>query len=246
MVYNYSMSELKNIISAFGASQRPQAIRLSRQLALECNTECMLKLAELLTKHNAFAALVDIWDRRRNSGLVNLHEDPAFAQALNQLALEHVNEGRYGAAIELLDRALNIEKNDINSRRNLASILLMVGDIESALIELDEVLTAAPDDPKSNELFGIALYQTGDPALAREPLETAFQSGSANAGLWLAKSLCIEDKLDYAVEVLQKLLNIAADRGPAMINAELEEPGSPLNRLQDTAGGGALLMSLGE
>ncbi|MHC4839815.1 MAG: tetratricopeptide repeat protein [Planctomycetota bacterium] len=238
------MSDVTKISEAFQAGERPHAIRLSRKLVLDCDSATMTELSEVLINQGAFSAAVDIWDRRRNSGVIDLRENPAFVVALNHLALEHADENRCDEAIRLLDRALEIEAQDIRSRRNLASVLLLTGDFEVALAELDEVLSADPADPESNELLGIARYQSGDPALASEPLQLAAAGGSANASLWLAKALCLEDKLDSAAETLQGLLNASPDRAPHMIQAELSEPGSPLNRLYDHAAGAALIESL--
>ena len=118
-------------------------------------------------------------------------------------------------------------------RRNIASMLVHQGDYDAAFVELDTLLTKSPNDPQANLLLGIARYQSGDPALAVEPLEVASKAGSADAGMWLLKALCIDGVSDQSVGALQHLIESHPERAATLIEIELEEPGSPLQVFRD-------------
>ncbi len=217
-----------DIRAAFDAGERSHARRLAKELACSAEAYTWLVAAEILNEHGMTAPLVDLWRKRREvQGLDRTEKEP-FATTLNSYSLEHMREGRADEALKLLDEAL--EEHDMPFiRRNMASALLHKGEFVTALAEIDAVLSIEPDDPDSLLLLGIARYQSGDPELAVEPLEAA--GSSADALLWLLKTLCLLRRLDAAREVLTRLKLEHADRADAMIEIELQEPGSPLHTL---------------
>jgi tetratricopeptide (TPR) repeat protein len=218
------MDTLDDIRRAIDANLRPQAVRLARKLAATAATTEMLELASLLSEHAMHAPLADIWRRR---GARDARESGPFATTLNALAMEALREGRSDEAFNLLHEAL--EQADLAFiRRNLASALLQKGEFESALAELDRLLSTEPDDPQSLLLLGIARYQAGDPELAIEPLSRA---EGADALLWLLKAQGVSGRLIEANDTLRRLRDGHPDRAEAMLEIERNEPGSPLHLL---------------
>lgn len=183
------------------------------------------------------APLADTWRRR---GVRDERERGPFATALNSLATEALREGRSDDAFGLLDEALDVAELPY-IRRNLASALLQKGEFESALAELDRLLSADPDDPQSLLLLGIARYQAGDAELAIEPLAAA---EGADALLWLLKAECMARREADATATLRRLLEFHPDRAAPMLALELSEPGSPLQALRDSPAAAALLADL--
>lgn len=219
-----------DIRAAFDAGERGHARRLAKELASTVAADVWLAVAEILNERGMTAPLVDLWRKRRDMLGLGAGERGPFATTLNSFAMEHMREGRADEALKLLDEALE-EHDAPYIRRNIASALLHKGEFVTALAEIDSVLTIEPNDPDSLLLLGIARYQSGDPELAVEPLEAA--GDSADALLWLLKTLCLLQRLDAARAVLTRLKLEHADRADAMLEIELQEPGSPLHALDE-------------
>jgi tetratricopeptide (TPR) repeat protein len=218
------------IRKAINAGHRPHAVRLARAAAENSDADAWLGVSDVMAEHAMFAPLVEAWRRRRGIRGLEERENAPLANALNALALEHVREGRMDDALRLFDEALAIAPLGY-VRRNLASALLQKGEFEVALAELDVLLTAEPGNPDSLLLLGIARYQSGDPELAIEPLQSAGES--ADALLWLVKAQCLLGRRSDALATLNRLRETHRDRAAAMLAVELEEPGSPLHALRD-------------
>lgn len=219
------------IRAALDAGEGPHAVRLAREFVLICEVDAMLDVSSAFADHASFGPLVDLWRRRLKDRQPDDREPPAFANALNGMASEHLSERRETEAMALLHEALELAPQLDYIRRNVASMLVHQGDYEAALLELDTLLTNSPTDPQARLLMGVARYQSGDPAMAVEHLELAFDAGFPDAGLWLAKALALLDKLDAARAALAQIHAAHPDRAASMIELELSEPGSPLQRL---------------
>ena len=215
------------------AGEGPHAVRLARKLAESCDVDTMLELSSAFAEHAVYAPLVDIWRRRIDKHPLHEREHAAFANALNGLAEEHLAERRETEAMELLSEAIDVAPRLDYIRRNIASMLVHKGDYDQAFIELDTLLTKSPNDPQANLLLGIARYQSGDPALAVDPLRLAFRAGFPDAGMWLLKSLCLEGRHEDAGKALERLIEDHADRAATLLELELNEPGSPIQSLRD-------------
>ncbi|MCB9895027.1 MAG: tetratricopeptide repeat protein [Planctomycetes bacterium] len=215
------------------AGEGPHAVRLARKLAEGCDIDTMLDLSAAFAEHATFGPLVDIWRRRIAKRPLHEREHAAFANALNGLANEHLTERREKEAMELLAEAIDIAPRLDYIRRNIASMLVHKGDFDAALTELDILLTKSPHDPQANLLLGVARYQSGDPALALEPLTQSFHAGFPDAGLWLLKAQCVEGHDSDVERTLERLIADHPERAATMIELELNEPGSPLQKLRD-------------
>ncbi|MCA8911802.1 MAG: tetratricopeptide repeat protein [Planctomycetes bacterium] len=224
---------VEQIRADLAAGEGPHAVRLARKLAESCDVDTMLELSSAFAEHAVYAPLVDIWRRRIDKHPLHEREHAAFANALNGLAEEHLAERRETEAMELLSEAIDVAPRLDYIRRNIASMLVHKGDYDQAFIELDTLLTKSPNDPQANLLLGIARYQSGDPALAVDPLRLAFRAGFPDAGMWLLKSLCLEGRHEDAGKALERLIEDHADRAATLLELELNEPGSPIQSLRD-------------
>lgn len=232
------------IRKAYQAGFVAEAARLARELAPALDTPEMLALADLMHEHLALSGLVEAWRKRRTILGLEDRELQPWANALNALAVEHTREGRSDEALPLFHLALESAPELRYVRRNLASTLLDKGEFQQAMIELDYLLAADTSDADSHLLAGIAQYQVGDPQAALESLEFAAAAGMPDAQLMLLKAQCLLDRGEEATRTLKTLLQEHSERGPAMLGAELSDPGSPLHRLQDWPGANDLLSGI--
>ncbi|CAG0926877.1 hypothetical protein PLCT1_00182 [Planctomycetaceae bacterium] len=221
------------VIRALDAGQTPHARVLARELAEGCDTKTMLELGEVFAERGLVAPLADLWQfRERKRGLV-LKEADAFSSALNALAVEHMREARFDDARPLLHAAREASPASKAILQNLASCALSMGEYQPALETIGEALTLDDKDAASHELRGRILYQTGDAELSVEDFAFAFDAGRASAGIWLIKALCLDARIDEAIEDIEKLLADHPERGQALLELELSEPGSPLHVLDE-------------
>lgn len=221
------------VIRALDAGQTPHARVLARECAGSCDTPTMLQLSEAFAERGLVAPLADLWQfRERKRGMVAL-EAEAFANALNALAVEHMRDGRFSEARPLLFSAREAAPGNTVVMQNLASVALAMGEFQAALDTVGEALTVNDQDPALRELRGRVLYQSGDAELSVSDFAFAFDAGRASAGLWLIKAQCLDARIDEAIEDIEKLLSEHPERGLAMLQLELSEPGSPLHVLQD-------------
>lgn len=219
------------VIRALDAQQMPHARQLARECAEHCDSATMLQLSEAFAERGLVAPLADLWQfRERKRGMAQLEAQP-YADALNAMAVEHMRESRFELARPLLHAAREAAPEDTAVLQNLASAALALGEFQTALDTVGEALTRNDADPALRELRGRILYQSGDAELSVEDLAFAFDAGRASAGLWLIKALCLDARIDEAIEDIEKLLADHPERGLAMLQLELSEPGSPLHVL---------------
>lgn len=223
---------VESVHKALEAGEGPHAVRLGRQIAQNCGVEQMLELSAVFSDHAVYAPLVDIWRRCLKLRELDEREHAAFANALNGLANEHLSERREKEAMELLTEAIGICPRLDYIRRNIASMLVHHGDYALALIELDTLLSKSPNDPQANLLLGVAHYQAGDPTIALAPLTLSFRAGFPDAGMWLLKAQCMLNHKDTE-RTLERLVTDHADRASTLLELELNEPGSPVQKLRD-------------
>jgi Flp pilus assembly protein TadD len=224
---------VEEIRKALEAGEGTHAVRLARKLAGGCNVETMLELSAAFTDHAVYAPLVDLWRRCLKHRDLDEREHAAYANALNGLAEEHLSERREKEAMELLTEAIGVSPRLDYIRRNIASMLVHQGNFEMALIELDTLLTKSPNDPQANLLLGVARYQSGDASMALDPLTLSFRAGFPDAGMWLLKAQCLDGRDRDAERTLERLVADHPERASTLIELELNEPGSPLQRLRD-------------
>lgn len=223
---------LDAIRAAIAAGFGPRAVMMARELCRVCDPPTMLELAELLSEHGMHPPLAGMWRNRTR----DRREAQPYANALNGLAQTMVAQGRFDDALRVLREAIEEAPELRYLRRNLASLLLEKEEYENALETCERLMAEDPGDAETAELLGVIRYTVGDPQAALEPLRLAFEAGRATAGLWLLKALTLTGDDGGAAEVLRRLDAEHHDRGAALLQLELEEPGSPLHALQEAPG----------
>jgi Tfp pilus assembly protein PilF len=116
---------------------------------------------------------------------------PAYADALNNLALIELERGAHAAARELLERALALQPGDPQLLLNLGVVELEAGNLEAARARLEQALRSAPGEP--DVLFNDVLF---------------------NLGLVLQQA----DRLPEAEKRLREVLELAPGHGDALNN----------------------------
>lgn len=221
------------VILALDAHEVPHARLLARELAADCDSQTMLVLGEAFAERGLVSPLADLWQYRwSRQGPVEV-EAEAYALAINALAVEHMREMRFDEARPLLLKALEALPQNLALIQNFASCSLELGEFQAALDGVNEAVSRAPQDPALHELRGRVLYQSGDVELSVPEFTQAFDAGRASAGLWLLRALCLDARIDEAIEDMEKLLAEHPERGKAMLDLEFSDPGSPLQILRD-------------
>ena len=107
---------------------------------------------------------------------------------------------------------------DVESRMAEVRALQDVGQFQSSIDELREILTIAPDLPEANYRLGLALVQTGEPSRAVWPLQKASESEeyAITAGLLLASTHLQTKNYDEAVRAANRVLEVDPDRIAAL------------------------------
>lgn len=231
---------LDTIRAAIEAGFGPRAVMLARELCRSCDTETMLQLGALLTEHNMQPPLAGMWRNRTR----DRREAQPYANALNGLSATMIQQGRLDDAMRVLQEAIEEAPELRYLRRNYASLLLEKEEYENALEACERLMAEDAQDAETAELLGVIRYSVGDPQMALEPLQLAFDAGRAGAGLWLLKAFTLTGDDGGAAEVLRRLHAEHRDRGGALLQLELEEPGSPLHALQGAPGMNSLFQQL--
>jgi tetratricopeptide (TPR) repeat protein len=231
---------LADVRAAIEAGFGPRAVMMAREICRSCDTTTMLELAALLTEHNMQPPLAGMWRNRTR----DRREAQPYANALNALAATMIEQGRLEDAVRVLHEAIDEAPEVPYLRRNLASLLLEKEEYENALETCERLMAEDANDTETAELLGMIRYSTGDAMLALEPLQQAFDSGRASAGLWLLKAFTMTGDDGAAAEVLRRMHAEHRDRASALLRLELEEPGSPLHMLQGAPGIDALIQQL--
>lgn len=92
----------------------------------------------------------------------HLKQFPTDVAAIRMLAELAGRIGRYGDAENLLRRAVELAPSFAAARFNLATVLHRQNKAVAALVELDHLLAADPDNPAYRNLKGAALGRIGD------------------------------------------------------------------------------------
>lgn len=134
---------------------------------------------------------------------------------------------------------------DVESRMAEVRALQDVGQFESSIEELREILAISPDLPEANYRLGLALVQTGEASRAVWPLQKASESSeyAVTAGLLLASTHLQTRNFDESVRAATRVLEtdpdrIAALRVRAMANLvgrKLDEALEDTERLKELA-----------
>lgn len=94
----------------------------------------------------------------QTSALVEkLKTDPNNAQLLLEVAAIYKSSHQFKEAADYYSRALKIDPKNVGTRTELASCLYYSGDVDGALVQLNQSLKYKPTDP--NSLFNLGLIK---------------------------------------------------------------------------------------
>ncbi|MGH0031859.1 MAG: tetratricopeptide repeat protein [Myxococcota bacterium] len=107
---------------------------------------------------------------------------------------------------------------DVESRMAEVRALQDVGQFESSIEELREILAVSPDLAEANYRLGLALVQTGEASRAVWPLQKASESSeyAITAGLLLASTHLQTKNYDESVRAANRVLEADPDRVAAL------------------------------
>ena len=111
--------------------------------------------------------------------------DPRLAEPHAALGALYTRQRRYVEAFESLDRALELDPNDVTANFWHATLLCTTGYLTKCDAELDRVLEIDPMMPNALSWRGRELVRTGDLAKAELLLRRSEDVGLAHAGLAL-------------------------------------------------------------
>jgi len=169
-----------------------------------------------------------------------LAEQPGQRDVLNLRALQHSRRGNLADAIALLERALELARNDAGLLFNLAQIVEQSGDTQRARNLLEESLALQPQQPGAlSRLAGIIANEDKDWARAMDLIEKGLALSPRDATLLFQKALVLKSQaadlpegdqkaqLDEVRALVEQVLRIQPAFQPAQVLAA-ELGGGPL------------------
>ncbi len=162
-------------------------------------------VARLETDHVERALRADVARRKRRS-----RARPGDARAHNYLATKYLQAGRAPAAIDELQRALQIAPDDAEAHSNLGSVLLAQGQVSEASAHLRTAVRIKPDDDRVRFNYANLLQASGrtDDAIAEFRRAVQLNPDNADAHFNLAVLLGPRNQLDEAITHLRQVIEI--------------------------------------
>jgi len=128
-------------------------------------------------------------------------QSPADAQALAEAGAKLASERKLRDASILFEKALKLNPNDFVTRRNLAATQWKLGELNTALQNLETVLKAKPGDQQSLLLLRnvtATQWELGDLNAARRNLESVLKAKPGDRPSILLLGMVSEDLKNYS------------------------------------------------
>lgn len=166
----------------------------------------LLRIADRMLADAAYEQAFGLYERA--AAVAPNHAEPWVGEGAALAAL-----GEYSRAAEAYNTALRANHRDINALRGLATTLMRSGQAQLALEPLTRLREAAPDDPRSYSLSGIADDLTGNHEGAQRRYRDGLRKVPNHPGLVtnFALSLALSGDLQNAIAVINPLV----ERGKA-------------------------------
>jgi Flp pilus assembly protein TadD/4-amino-4-deoxy-L-arabinose transferase-like glycosyltransferase len=148
------------------------------------------------------------------------------ALAYNNLGVALDQLGRQAEAVDPFEKAIGINPNFLDARRNLVSVLLRMNRADEAYRQLVEIVRLDPKDAVARSNLGVCLMMQSRLEDALEQFETAVQLNPTyvNARFYLARALAQSGRNQEAMAQLRRVLELKPDHAGA--RAMLEGTGS--------------------
>lgn len=142
---------------------------------------------------------------------------PSNPEPLAHLGLIESKQQRYAKAIEFYKRAMALNPNMAGLRLNLGLALFKAGDYREAVMDLDPLLKAQPDDQRLTVLIGMSQYGLGHFAAASPLLKQASDRDPENLTLLLtlAHSCLLSNQYPCVVDAYHRLISLNAESAEA-------------------------------
>lgn len=192
-------------------------------LALTMTSNC--SLVATLSAHAASPAQIQAASGQYGSTAPATQSAPVATANINQRVVSDkiapllsqgyalIGQGNYDKAIEVLQKALKLDKDSITARRYLAYALVRKGQAKQAIGEMQKVSKQTTPNSFDWYIFGDAYYEAGGLNHAgscfKEALHQAPAYDAARGGL--IKTLVRQDQYNEAVAQVQQGLKNARD-----------------------------------
>jgi tetratricopeptide (TPR) repeat protein len=142
---------------------------------------------------------------------------PSNPEPLAHLGLIESKQQHYAKAIEFYKRAMALNPNMAGLRLNLGLALFKAGDYREAVMDLDPLLKAQPDDQRLTVLIGMSQYGLGHFAAAAPLLKQASDRDPENLTLLLtlAHSCLLSNQYPCVVDAYHRLISLNAESAEA-------------------------------
>lgn len=152
---------------------------------------------------------------------------PNNPEPVAHMGLIEAKQEHYAEAIRLYRRAMALNPAMPGLRLNLGLAFFKAGDYQHAILELEPLLRAQPDDQRLNILVGMSQYGLGHYAEASPLLKRASQQDSANLTLLLtlAHSCLFSHQYPCVVDAYHRLIALNAESAEAdmLVGEALDE-----------------------
>lgn len=132
------------------------------------------KLAALLAKTGRS-------DQARHAMTEELGRDPLDLELRHALLELEIAANRSGAAIQILQKGIELHPREVAFHARLSRILHRRGDLAGAVARIQAAIELEPDQPAHRVFLGELYQELGSPASARENYEAALARGETRA-----------------------------------------------------------------
>jgi Flp pilus assembly protein TadD len=143
----------------------------------------------------------------------NVADNPNAFVAQNDLGFALLASGRADEALGYLQKAVQLEPDDVSAQKNLGGALLQKGRVDEAIIHYQDAVDLKPDDAGAHNNLGFALFRKGQVDGAIAQYETALQLQPDDEGVHhnLGLALFKKGQVDAAMLHYRKALQIKPD-----------------------------------
>lgn len=142
-----------------------------------------------------------------------LDEEPANADALHLLGVNHLMAGKADAAVSLISNAIEEEPQRADFHSNLGVALKTMGQLQPAADALSRAIALSPGEPKAYQVLGDVLFAANDldraGAMYRKALEC--QPDSLGGLLGLGKTLELKGDFNQAEKHLSRARRVGSE-----------------------------------